>query len=248
MNETYITSLQHPLVKHFVKLRQKRRYRYSSRSVLLEGLNAIKDLSHILETKHLLLREGLRIPDGLQAEKVIFMPEELIKKISSVENSEGFIAEFTMPEASSLLDSSSLLVLDGIQDPGNVGTLIRTAMALGWQGVFLLDNSVDPYNDKALRASKGASLLVPLRQGTWDELTPLIEGREGLCFVADAEGLDFQSFQKEKNIILILGNEAKGPSLQALKCGTKVSVKMEGNMESLNVAVAGGILMHGLKA
>ncbi|PKI61452.1 hypothetical protein CRG98_018135 [Punica granatum] len=122
-----------------------------------------------------------------------------------------------------------ILVLDGIQDPGNLGTLLRSAVAFNWGGVFLLPGCCDPFNDKALRASRGASFQLPIVSGYWTHLVSLkIEfGMRPLC--------------------LVLGSEGRGLSEKSESECELVSIPMTGKFESLNVSVAGGIFMFVLQ-
>ena len=172
-----IESLQHPLVKHLVNLRQDRAYRYEQQRVSIEGKNMIKELKGI--------KRIFSIDDfPIDAEERIIVSPAVMQKISGVKTPEGVVAEVEMPKNSSLVDKRFLLAIDGISDPGNLGTLLRTALALGWEGAFILEGSCDPYNEKALRAAKGATFRLPLCQGTWETVlqSPLPR------YVADLEG------------------------------------------------------------
>ncbi|KAG2482195.1 hypothetical protein HYH03_018858 [Edaphochlamys debaryana] len=174
-----------------------------------------------------------------------------------------------------------LLVLDGVQDPGNLGTLARSALAFGWDGLFLLPGCVDPANDKAVRSSRGATLRLPVASGSLEELAAAAEallehgGLLGLltgaaagadlCGAAPGSGSAPASGSVSGSgsgsgcggvsrsgglggVALVLGAEGAGlsPGVRAL-C-RRVSIPMEGSMESLNVGVAGGILMFALSA
>lgn len=169
-----------------------------------------------------------------------------------------------------------LLALEGVQDPGNLGTLLRTAAAFGWRGAWLLPGCADPFGAKAVRAARGAQLRSPLVTGPgagWDALEAFAAAH-GARLVAAAlpgqvggDGDEAVEKKKERrggggddggngtstknianNIILVLGSEGQGLSAEALRrCDASLSVPMvEGAMESLNVAVAGGVLMFAL--
>ena len=163
-----------------------------------------------------------------------------------------------------------LLVLEGVQDPGNLGTLLRCAAAFGWDAVWLLPGCCDPFNDKALRASRGAALRVPLAAGELQELLAVVKQHNLLLLAAEPESEDCccQPQQQEHGIsvwcssagvpyycsihsndnrvCLVLGTEGAGLSNAVLQYATPVAVPMHGGMESLNVAVAGSILMFAL--
>jgi TrmH family RNA methyltransferase len=236
MNE--ITSLQHPIVKHLVKLRTNRSYRTKEQRVLITGENLVKEIPII----NLFVVGNL--PEGLKAEKSYIVTESIMKKITGLEHPEGIAAEVKMPSEVTFEDVRRLLILDGVSDPGNMGTLIRTALALGWEGAYIVSNSCDPYNDKALRAAKGATFRLPLSFGNWDDLTGIISRNKMASLAADMDGTDIKEIKEVQKIALVLGNEAHGISSEADKLCTKVAIPMSGKMESLNVAVAGGILMY----
>lgn len=192
--------------------------------------------------KTLILLDGTPIPENLKAETTLIVTQEILEKISGTKTPEPYLAEIPFPTSFSLKGKTKLLALDGVSDPGNVGTLIRTALALGFEGVFLTSGSADPFNDKALRASKGAALHLPIQIGTKEELMTLIDENQLTPYVADSKGTTDSTFTIP--LILILGSEAHGPSAKLKSRGTLISIPMSGQTESLNVAVAGGILMN----
>lgn len=161
-----------------------------------------------------------------------------------------------------------ILVLDAIQDPGNLGTLLRTAAAFAWEGVFLLHGCCDPFNDKALRASRGAGFRVPIGVGEWEHVREFAVANELKLYAGDpqpqpevgsANGssttanrdkddeLEFPFVDDGQGLCLVLGSEGQGLSDRVMKDCVPIGIPMPGNFESLNVAVAGGILMFLLK-
>ena len=176
------------------------------------------------------------------------MTEAILKKVSGVQTPEGIAAEIAMPSFTSLKGMKKVIALDEVNDPGNLGTLIRTALALGWEGAYLLNNSCDPYNDKALRAAKGATFRLPLQRGNWKELEQLITLNQLDPIVADIDGTPIENVTAKERILLVLSNEAKGPSVEAKQICSTVTIPMPGPMESLNVSTAGAILMYTLNS
>ena len=150
-----VTSLQHPLVKHLVKLREKKEYRLLCSSVVVSGNKLIEELSEQFFFKTLLIEKGYTPEFSYRAEQTFCVPYPLIKKITALVHPETLVAEIALPAESTIEEKSHLLILDGITDPGNMGTLLRSALALGWDAVLITPNSTDPFNDKALRAAKG---------------------------------------------------------------------------------------------
>lgn len=237
-----ITSIHHPLVRHWQKLKENGTYRRQENSVLLEGRNAIEDVCAKVSAKRIIALSPTFVTPTILTEEVVIVSEQIIKKIASVESSDGIIAELSLPAQGDLKGKNRILVFDRLQDPGNVGTLIRTALAFGWEGLFLIQGSCDPFNDKALRSSKGASFFFPIQKGTWEELSELIKKENLELVVADADGEDPSHFSKGKKMALVLGNEAQGAIVPLTH--RKVALAMPGPVESLNVAVAGSILMY----
>lgn len=241
-----ITSLQHPLVKHLVKLRQNRDYRYDQQSVLVEGVKPVHEVcGHLHPTLLVAWHESL-FPLGHPDEACVLVNWAVMEKISGMQSPEGLVAEIPMPQAASLKGKRRVLALDGVSDPGNVGTLLRTALALGWEGAFLLDEGCDPFNDKAMRAARGATFRLPLAWGSWHQLVQLAAEEGWLPLAADFGGQAPQPVPRGRGVLLVLGNEATGVSDAARRLCQPVTIAMPGEMESLNVAVAGGILMYAL--
>ena len=162
MNQKEITSLQHPLVKHLVKLRTDKKYRYEKKAVLVEGKKLLSEIE--IPIKTLIIRRGEHT--SLIAPTSAIVSESVFGKISGVKSPEGIAAEIAMPTNADLSQKTLVLALDKIHDPGNLGTLMRTAIALGFEGMFLIEPCVDPYNEKALRSAKGATFKLPLQTGT----------------------------------------------------------------------------------
>lgn len=243
-----ISSLQHPLIKHLVRLRQNHDYRDEHQSVVVEGLKLVNELASKHHIKTLLAFDTSLLPKSVNADVIYVCTQAVMQKVTSLQNPEGLLAEMEMPKMSSLNGKSFLIACDGINDPGNLGTLLRTALALGWEGAFIIKNSCDPFNDKALRAAKGSTFHLPLATGSWQALEALIKQNKLHPLTADITGTKLGNVKVKENLLLILGNEAHGPSEEAKKISERITIPMSGQMESLNVAAAGAILMYNLKA
>ncbi len=239
-----IASLQNPLVKHLAKLREDQKYRQEEGSVVVSGYKLVEELAQICAPKKILLLEG--------AEKrfsgpIIEVSLPVLKKITGLPAPEEIAAEFPLPGQDSLMQRKPLLALDAIRDPGNLGTLIRTAIALGWGGVFFLPTCVDPFHEKVVRASRGALFRLPWKNGSWEELAHLCQHQSLTTYIADTEGIPLDQLPASKEIVLLLSNEAQGVQETTKKLGKKITIPMPGDMESLNVATAGAILMYMLR-
>ncbi len=234
-----ISSLQNPLIKHLVKLREDRAYRHECGSVLLSGTKMIRELSSY-SFLTLLVEIDTPIPSWAKADRVVYVTAAILKKVTGLAHPESLAAEISLPTPPSVASAPFLLILDGVSDPGNLGTLLRTAQGLGWDGVFITEGSVDPLHEKALRAAKGATFTLPWQQGT---LNALLQERQGTLLLADARGPSPTPLSPP--LALILGNEAHGASIPP--GATLVGIPLTPSTESLNVAVAGAILMYHIK-
>jgi RNA methyltransferase, TrmH family len=241
-HKTSLTSLQHPLVKYLVKLRTDKTYRYLHRRVLLEGLKPIGEISHLV-LQLFYIKSYASAVDALPGEKWE-VTQAILDKISGTTSPEGVIAEIQMPPFGTLKNARWVLALDEINDPGNLGTLMRTALALGWETVFLLPGSCDPFNEKVLRSARGAHFKLTLVQGTVADLEQWIKEKQAQALAADLHGVQPEQIASADRRVLVLGNEARGISVPIARLCQLVTVPMSGYMESLNVAVAGGILLY----
>lgn len=246
MSIRQLTSLQNPLIKHIVKLRQNRDYRLEHQTLVISGKKLVKEVSVGVPIKTLFVYDETLIPTGLKAESIFIVTEEIMQKASGLQFPEGILAEVAMPKISTLTGFKKIIVLDKVSDPGNFGTILRTALALGWDGAFILEGSCDPFNDKALSAARGATFRLPLGFGNWKELEALIDQNGLLALVADLDGTPVSKIEKHDKLLLVLSHEAHGATEQAVKRCQKVTIPISSKMESLNVSVAAGILMYEL--
>jgi TrmH family RNA methyltransferase len=239
-----IVSLQHPLVKHLVKIRSDKKARTEHGSLLIAGANLVPEVCAKIKPLHILATDPSRYPSLYAG--AIEVTEEILKKITGLESASHIAAEVPLPKQGLPSKLSRLLVVDQLSDPGNLGTLIRTALAFKWDGIFLLEGSVDLFNEKVIRSAKGAMFRLPYLIGSWEDLAAIEETHHLARWVADLDGSPPEEIEinPKGGLSLILGSEAHGPSDQAVAKGGKVTLKMGGDMESLNVGVAGGILMY----
>jgi RNA methyltransferase, TrmH family len=173
-----------------------------------------------------------------------------LAELADTEAPQGILAVASIPRPP--LDAidlaappSAVLVLDALQDPGNLGTLARTAEALGAAGLVALPGTVDPWNAKSVRAAMGATFRLPVVQAEWRALAPWLRARGVAVLAADAGGEPLGA--PPGRAALVLGNEGAGVSAETLvRADRTVGVPLRGPAESLNVAVAGAILLHEL--
>jgi len=227
-------------VKRLVKLRDHKAFRAQEKSVVIVGVTLVSDVAARMPLKTLISVDPL----PFNAKESYLAPPNVLEKIISISSHDLVAAEVEIPKQSSLEKCKTVVVLDALSDPGNVGTVLRTAIALGWDGAFLTPKTADPFNDKALRAARGAPLFLPLRQGSYADLKQLIHANAMNVYVADVEGKTLTDVPFKKPLALVLGHETEGPSDEMKALGQAVSIPMANQMESLNVASAAAILMY----
>ncbi len=241
-----IHSLQHPFVKYLVKLRKTRSFRKKERKTIIAGRTIVEEIITGSDSpiQLVLIQEGTFFSC---THPTLTVTEEILRKITGTKNPDPIAAlvEIPLPHYLSIENFSYLLILDGIADPGNLGTLLRTALALGWEGVYLTENTCDPFNEKALRAAKGATFRIPLLEGSWKEFIHLSHSFQVL--VADLHGSTLASILPAPPLALVLSKESEGARKEIPSPFHRVTLPMSGKMESLNVASAGSILLYQLR-
>jgi TrmH family RNA methyltransferase len=175
-----------------------------------------------------------------------------VRSAAETESPQGVLAIAEVPSHSLAdiagLDMLRMLVLDAVQDPGNVGTIIRTAAALGADATIALPGTVDFWNAKVVRASMGASFTHRLIQVTFDELSRFLKDGNIDLWGADAAGETVDSVQAPARLAVAVGNEGAGLSSSIRANASRlVSLPISGSVESLNVSVAAGILLYELR-
>ena len=227
-----ITSLQHPNISRWVQLRQDRAYREEAQRVLVAGEKMVRELPlEVLITVE---------PSDIAAKEKYLVSEAILKKITGLSQPDGFAAEVRLPPPQDLCSKKFLVILDQIGDPGNLGTVLRTALALGWEGVIVTPGTVDVFNDKALRAGKGAQFHLPYARMEMEEIKRL----KLQFYMADVGGEPVSKVSFRAPLALILSSEAHGPSSDI---GRKVTIPMNKSVESLNVAASGAILLYAMR-
>ena len=235
----YITSKTNNIVKYASSLKDSKKRR-SERCFLIEGRKildialSINIVESIFTLKELPIRYD--IPQYV-------VNEDIIKKISSLSSPEGIVAICHYP-THDINTNSNALYLDNIQDPGNLGTIIRNAVAFSYSPIYLSSDTVDPYNEKVISASKGAILLTPVIYKKFNEIN---EYEKVIVSTLSDDSISLNEYKDSFHHLLVLGNEAHGVRKDILdKADIKLKIPMD-NFESLNVGVASGILMFALK-
>lgn len=175
---------------------------------------------------------------------VTLISEAVLKRLSSSVTPEGIVA-LCRKKPFGPLTSNRLLIIDGVQDPGNVGTLLRTALAFGFRDVLSIQGSASAYSSKVLLASQGALFQLNLKEkASREEALEILKPYYVVATDLRGQPMEGHLYRGEKKLALVLGNEARGVDEAFLKRADYRSFIAMKDIDSLNVAVAGGIAMH----
>ncbi|HEM4157049.1 RNA methyltransferase [Streptococcus suis] len=239
-----IRSKANHLVKQVKKLQQKK---YRTSSYLIEGWHLLEEaLAAKVPIEHILVsEEHVHRVAGLS--NVTVVSSDIMQDLADSRTPQGVVAQLSLPNQT-LPDvlTGKFLVLEDVQDPGNVGTMIRTADAAGFDGVFLSDKSADIYNMKVLRSMQGSHFHLPVyRMPISSILTALKSNQiQILATTLSSQSVDYKEITPHSSFALVMGNEGQGISdLVADEADQLVHITMPGQAESLNVAIAAGILL-----
>lgn len=236
----YINSRTNKKVVYAAKLKNKN-YIKEYNEFLLEGYKAIELALKANLVKEIFTIKELKLPYNIVQNIV---SEEIIEKLSISINPEGVVAIVKCLEEKEPAKMNKVVYFDDISDPGNMGTLIRTALAFNYDAIVLSKNCVSIYNSKVVAAAKGAMFLIPILN---KELIDIKNGRTIITSTLNDKSINLDDLKKPESFVLVLGNEAHGVKEETIK-NSDIFVKIPiSNIDSLNVAIAGGILMNHLK-
>ena len=244
-----ITSRQNPLAVHIRKLGAEGKYRRSQKQYLCEGEKLVGEaLRWSAGVETLVYARGKTSPEDLPQEiRLVEVPEGLFESLSTVETPQGVLAVCRRPETAlpETMAPGGYLVLDGLQDPGNVGTIWRTADALGADGLILVNGCADPWNPKTVRATMGACFRLPVYETAADGLAPWL-GEQGLPLYATALREDTVDLRQAdlSRCAVVIGSEGRGISDGLLsQCEKTLKIPMRARCESLNAAAAATVVL-----
>ncbi|SUN51364.1 23S rRNA methyltransferase [Streptococcus dysgalactiae subsp. dysgalactiae] len=239
-----ITSKANQLIKQTKKLLQKK---HRQQSYLIEGWHLFEEAQQSGQGfRHIFVLEELaeRVADQ---EKVVLVSADVLKELTDSPSPQGIIAEVDMPQLAFPTDyQGKYLILEDVQDPGNLGTIIRTADAAGFDGVFLSEKSADVYNSKTLRSMQGSHFhlsiwrtdIYKICREMQEHNTPV------LATTLSKVSVDYKTVPHQESFALVMGNEGQGISAEMTALADQlIHITMPGQAESLNVAVAAGILI-----
>jgi TrmH family RNA methyltransferase len=247
-----ITSSQNPKIKLIRALMGRAKERRETSAFVIEGVRLVEEALNrdwrfeIALYDESISERGRSLVESLKSKgvDVEMISENLMKSLSGTESPQGILAilqfsHFPIPNSLNFI-----LIPDQIRDPGNLGTLLRTAVATGVQAVILPQETTDAFAPKVVRAGMGAHFRLPIRSMSWDQIEQTCKSANLQVYLADMEGKSCWDTDLCQPLALIMGGEAEGASTEARKLANeRISIPMVGNVESLNASVAGSVLM-----
>ena len=242
---------------------RRRKARERQRLFTVEGVRTVEELTRsALRIQGVLVAPQLAdAPRGAalltdlrqRGVEVLDVSAQEFASAAETESPQGVLAIATVPPHSfdslTVPPRARIVVLDAVQDPGNVGTIIRTAAALGTAAVVAMPGTVDLWNGKVVRSAMGAGFHLPTFAATWDALDAFRHRESFALWGADAAGTPVHELKPPDRLALVVGNEGAGLSTDAhQRVDRMVALPIEGTVESLNVAVATGILLYQLRS
>lgn len=236
----HITSINNEYIKEISKLNEKK-YRDKSNKYLIEGLHLVTEALKYDIIDTIIIREDFSYETDI---KHIIVSNEVMKKLSDNPSIPKIMAIVYKKE--NTISGNKILLLDRLQDPGNLGTIIRSAVAFNFDTIILSNDTVDLYNSKVLRSTQGMLFNINiLRQDLTNVINELKNNNYTIYGTKVDNGNDVKEINKINKFALIIGNEGTGISDNILKqCDKYLYIKMNNNCESLNAGVAASILMY----
>ena len=248
MADNFITSRKNPLLQQVRKLITSRREREHTGLFVADGTKLLAEAVRWYDgLDTVILSEGVeaQVPDHV---KVIRVPEEIMAYISPMEAPQGALFLCRLPEKTEFVPKAGMLLLDGLQDPGNLGTILRTADALN-SPVVLLEGCADPYSHKVVRSSMGAVFRTPVVQTDWVTVRKACAEAEIPIAVTALTDTASDIRQADlKTMAVVIGSEGRGVRPEVLEQADQaLIIPMEARCESLNAAIAAAIVMWQMK-
>ena len=240
-----ITSTDNAKVQEVAKLADKK-YRKLSQSYVIEGERLVRDaILHGAKVLNIFIAESAK--GKLDFADAIVVSDRVFSKMSTTVNSQGVLAVAQIPQNQLAKPKGNCLILDNLQDPGNIGTLIRTAVACGFTDIYAV-NCADIYSPKVVRSAMSAHFCLNLHQT--DDISKAFEVASNCTILAcDMGGQNIFDCRFDGNVALVLGNEGNGLSAYSRQNAHQtISLPMANNFESLNVSVAGSVIMYQIYA
>ena len=250
-----INSSSNPFIKQLRALIHSKKARQESGTFIIEGWRGIDTLlKH--ESRQYTLEQLIistewaadpRLPESIETTLV---PDFIFEKISDVKNAQGLLAlvRHSPSPFEFFPDTGRYLLLDSIRDPGNLGTLIRSAVGAGFDGILLYGDCVEPFNPKVIRSTMGTFAFVNIWTVSRPDIEQLMKTGYELCVTTGHDGDSLYETAFTKKSVLVIGSEAHGVTDELMQLATKkITIPLAAACESLNAAIAGSICMFQIK-
>lgn len=249
-----ISSPKNEKIKELVKL-QTAKGRKKAGMYLLEGEHLVEEAIKERAQIKLIVVTSNRLEDykNLLSQtdvQVLVVSQDVFHKLSMTETAQGILAVVEIVKQEILPHKGRFIVLDAVQDPGNLGTIVRTADAAGFDAVVLGTGTVDLYNDKVLRSMQGSHFHIPVFQANLQEYLPILKekGVQVAVTALHRDSKDYSVLQGATDVAIVVGNEGQGVSDDVIDLAdVVVTIPMFGKAESLNVSIASALLMYKTK-
>lgn len=248
-----ISSTRNPKIKWIRSLQGHSSVRKEESAFIVEGVRLVEEVLHAGWNARLILftddlsDRGKNILDALvqRGAQTEHVADHVMRSASDTQTPQGILAVVSMRKLPLPANLNFVVVLDEIRDPGNMGSLLRTANAAGAQAIFNPPRNVDPFSPKVLRSAMGAHFRLPIHNLSWKEIQKRLTTAELKVYLADMNaGAEYTSADFTQPIAIILGGEAQGAGVEARSLAVDfVHIPMPGDSESLNVAIAGALLL-----
>lgn len=243
-----ITSTKNEKIKRLKKLHQ-RKYRKQTNTFLIEGIHLIEEaLASDWVIEEIIVSEEVAVPEIAGNLPVTEVTKQVFKELSFTTSPQGIMAVVEI-KTEDAVDGEVIVLLDAVQDPGNLGAIIRTADAANADGIILGNGCVDLYNDKVIRATQGSIFHLPILYADLEaEMIRLKAENYHVWVTALEEAANYKELSIPQKTAIIFGNEGAGVKQSLLeKADERVNIPILGKAESLNVSIAAGILLYYLK-
>jgi TrmH family RNA methyltransferase len=246
-----LTSTKNPRIQRIRKLQNSAQTRRKETVFVVEGVRLVEEAANanwqpefVLFTEDINERAYQTVAHFQeQGVEVIAVAPHVMQSASDTQSPQGILAVVPFPEWQFPAQPTFLLIPDGIRDPGNLGTLLRTALAVGVEALILPPGGTDAFSPKVVRAGMGAHFRLPIFSMDWENIQLNLAGLS--IFLADSQaGVHYYQAKFQSPLALIIGGEAAGAGSQAARlAASRIHIAMPGKTESLNAAIAGAILM-----
>jgi len=252
----FITSFKNPKIQRIRDLLSSRKSREEHSACVIEGVRLSEEAVHsgvlpetVLFTDELSAR-GMELLSAIHGSQTAFIniPPDLMRKISATEADQGLMLVIPLQSSPTIGNVDFVLILDQVKDPGNAGTILRTASAAGAKAVIMAPGCVDPFSPKVLRSGMGAHFKIPIITLSWLEITEFCKRPENnltICIAEPSSGKSMWSVDLRQPVAIVIGSEADGASEEAKQAANMIiNIPMPGGSESLNASIAAGILLY----